>query len=105
MVHPEADVTVRGDFPSSNLKIFRPHNSTKENGACLSTSGTNSEFGTRASVGAVYDRAFFRSLTTARGHRPRLQWYQSHCYALLARIGNVVAGFRPRLHRIIRSMF
>src|ERR1041385_1570553 len=43
----------------------------------------NSEFGTRASVGAVYDRAFFRSLTTARGHRPRLQWYQSHCYALL----------------------
>src|ERR1043166_8973829 len=34
-------------------------------------------------VGAVYDRAFFRSLTTARGHRPRLQWYQSHCYALL----------------------
>src|ERR1051326_855332 len=65
----------------------------------------NSEFGTRASVGAVHDRAFFRSLTTARGHRPRLQWYQSHCYALLARIGNVVAGFRPRLHRIIRSMF
>src|ERR1043165_5735161 len=45
----------------------------------------NSEFGTRASVGAVYDRAFFRSLTTARGHRPRLQWYQSHCYALLDR--------------------
>ncbi len=43
----------------------------------------NSEFGTRASVGAVYDRAFFRSLTTVRGHRPRLQWYQSHCYAPL----------------------
>src|ERR1051326_3760840 len=62
----------------------------------------NSEFGTRASVGAVYDRAFFRSLTTARGHRPRLQWYQSHCYALLV---ETVVNKRRKKPRLAQHRF